>query len=39
MPTRILKRDGREAPFNIEKITNAIFRAGMAAGTMNWEEA
>ncbi|MDR1618512.1 MAG: anaerobic ribonucleoside triphosphate reductase, partial [Treponema sp.] len=39
MPTRILKRDGREAPFNIEKITNAIYKAGMAAGTMNWEEA
>jgi ribonucleoside-triphosphate reductase len=39
MPRRILKRDGREAPFNIEKITNAIYKAGMAAGTMNWEEA
>ncbi|MDR2159176.1 MAG: anaerobic ribonucleoside triphosphate reductase [Treponema sp.] len=39
MPTRILKRDGREAPFNIEKITNAIYKAGMAAGTMSWEEA
>ncbi|MDR1175048.1 MAG: anaerobic ribonucleoside triphosphate reductase [Treponema sp.] len=39
MPTRILKRDGREAPFNIEKITNAIYKAGMAAGLMEWEEA
>jgi ribonucleoside-triphosphate reductase len=39
MPTRILKRDGREAPFNIEKITNAIFKAGMAAGAMQWDEA
>jgi ribonucleoside-triphosphate reductase len=39
MPTRILKRDGREAPFNIEKITNAIYKAGMAAGTMDWEKA
>ncbi|QQO08690.1 anaerobic ribonucleoside triphosphate reductase [Breznakiella homolactica] len=39
MPTRILKRDGREAPFNIEKITNAIYKAGIAAGTMDWEQA
>ncbi|GHV96196.1 anaerobic ribonucleoside triphosphate reductase [Spirochaetia bacterium] len=46
MPTRIRKRDGREAPFNIEKITNAIYKAGMAAGsaggmdgTMDWERA
>jgi ribonucleoside-triphosphate reductase len=39
MPTRILKRDGREAPFNIEKITNAIYKAGMAAGSMDWEKA
>jgi ribonucleoside-triphosphate reductase len=39
MPTRILKRDGREAPFNIEKITNAIYKAGMADGGMEWEQA
>ncbi|MDR1904901.1 MAG: anaerobic ribonucleoside triphosphate reductase [Treponema sp.] len=39
MPTRILKRDGRETPFNIEKITNAVYKAGMAAGAMEWEEA
>ncbi|MDR1596394.1 MAG: anaerobic ribonucleoside triphosphate reductase, partial [Treponema sp.] len=39
MPTRILKRDGREAPFNIEKITNAIYKAGMATGTIAWEDA
>ena len=39
MPTRIRKRDGREAPFNIEKITNAIYKAGLAAGTIDWEEA
>jgi ribonucleoside-triphosphate reductase len=47
MPTRILKRDGREAPFNIEKITNAIYKAGMATGAaampaampMEWEQA
>ncbi len=39
MATRILKRDGREALFNIEKITNAVYKAGLAAGTMSWEEA
>jgi ribonucleoside-triphosphate reductase len=39
VPTRIRKRDGREAPFNIEKITNAIYKAGMAAGVMDWEKA
>ncbi|MDR2476580.1 MAG: hypothetical protein LBD18_02195, partial [Treponema sp.] len=39
MPTRIRKRDGREAPFNIEKITNAIFKAGMAAGEIDWEQS
>jgi ribonucleoside-triphosphate reductase len=39
MPKRIRKRDGREAPFNIEKITNAIYKSGMAAGTMDWERA
>ncbi|MDR1731076.1 MAG: anaerobic ribonucleoside triphosphate reductase [Synergistaceae bacterium] len=27
MITKIEKRDGRQAPFNIEKIANAIFRA------------
>ncbi len=30
--TKIRKRDGREAPFNIEKIANAIFKAAQAAG-------
>ncbi|MDR2435412.1 MAG: anaerobic ribonucleoside triphosphate reductase [Treponema sp.] len=39
MPRRIRKRDGREAPFNIEKITNAVYKAGMAAGIMDWEKA
>jgi ribonucleoside-triphosphate reductase len=39
MSTRILKRDGREALFNIEKITNAIYKAGMAAGTIGWEKS
>ncbi len=32
MITKIRKRDGREVPFNIEKIANAIFKAAQAAG-------
>ncbi len=31
MITRVKKRDGREAPFNIEKISNAIYKALEAA--------
>lgn len=30
--TKIRKRDGREVPFNIEKISNAIFKAAQAVG-------
>lgn len=32
MITKIVKRDGREAPFNIEKIAGAIFKAAQAVG-------
>jgi len=32
MITKIRKRDGREASFNIEKIGNAIFKAASATG-------
>ena len=32
MITKILKRDGREVPFNIEKIATAIFKAAEAVG-------
>ena len=32
MITKIRKRDGREVPFNIEKISNAIFKAAQAVG-------
>ncbi len=32
MITKILKRDGREAEFNIEKIANAIYKAAEAIG-------
>ena len=33
MITTIVKRDGREVPFNLEKITNAIAKALQATGT------
>lgn len=39
MITRIIKRDGRQAPFNIEKITNAIFKAAQAVGGNDYKEA
>ena len=39
MITKIRKRDGREAPFNIEKIANAIFKAAMAAGGKDYNTA
>lgn len=32
MITTIRKRDGREVPFNIEKISNAIYKAAQATG-------
>ncbi len=32
MITKIRKRDGREVPFSIEKIANAIFKAASATG-------
>ena len=39
MITKIMKRDGREVPFNIEKITNAIYKATIAAGEEDYEKA
>jgi len=39
MITKIIKRDGREVPFNIEKIANAIFRAASAAGGKDYDTA
>ncbi|MDP4092761.1 MAG: anaerobic ribonucleoside triphosphate reductase [Bacillota bacterium] len=39
MITKIRKRDGREVPFNIEKITNAIFKATIAAGEKDYDSA
>ena len=39
MITKIRKRDGREVPFNIERITNAIFKAAVAAGGSDYHTA
>ena len=39
MITKIKKRDGREVPFNIEKISNAIFKAARAAGGQDYKTA
>ena len=39
MVTKIIKRDGREAPFNIEKIANAIFKAAHAIGGNDYDSA
>lgn len=39
MLTKIKKRDGREVPFNIEKIANAIFKAANAAGEKDYSTA
>lgn len=39
MITKIRKRDGREAPFNIEKIANAINKALNATGGRDYETA
>ncbi len=39
MLTRIIKRDGREVPFNIEKIASAIFKAAQAVGGSDYDQA
>lgn len=39
MITKIRKRDGREAPFNIEKIANAIFKAANVTGGKDYATA
>ncbi len=39
MITKIIKRDGREVPFNIEKITNAIYKAAQAIGGKDYNTA
>jgi ribonucleoside-diphosphate reductase alpha chain len=37
--TKIVKRDGKIVPFDRDKITNAIFKAALAAGGRDREEA
>ena len=39
MITMIKKRDGREAPFNIEKIAKAIYKAAQSVGGRDYSEA
>ncbi len=39
LPATVIKRDGRQAYFNHEKITSAIQRAGLATGEFSEEEA
>lgn len=39
MITKIVKRDGREVPFNIEKIANAIYKAAQAIGGKDYDSA
>lgn len=39
MITMIKKRDGRQVPFNIEKIANAIFKAAQTVGGRDFSEA
>lgn len=36
---KIRKRNGQIAPFKIEKITNAIYKASVAVGEQNWQLA
>lgn len=39
MITMVKKRDGRQVPFNIEKIANAIFRAAQSVGGKDYNES
>jgi ribonucleoside-triphosphate reductase len=39
LPTRILKRDGRQVPFESERIFSALLRAGQATGEFGEDEA
>jgi ribonucleoside-triphosphate reductase len=39
MITTIVKRDGRQVPFNLEKIANAIFKALRAVGAADEKQA
>lgn len=35
----ILKRNGTKAPFNPQKITNAIYKASLAVGQADWKKS
>ncbi|MDR2558619.1 MAG: anaerobic ribonucleoside triphosphate reductase [Oscillospiraceae bacterium] len=39
MLTKILKRDGRHVPFNIEKIADAIYKAARAVGGHDYDSS
>ena len=39
MIQQIIKRDGRRAPFEIDKIASAIFGAAQASGGQDYEMA
>ena len=39
MITKIVKRDGRSVDFNLEKFTDAIFKAAQAIGGTDYEAA
>ncbi|MEG2645879.1 MAG: anaerobic ribonucleoside triphosphate reductase [Clostridia bacterium] len=39
MITKIIKRDGRKVPFNVEKIAQAIYKAASSVGGHDFEEA
>ena len=39
MMTYIIKRDGRKTSFNIEKISNAVFKAAQSVGGNDYKEA
>ncbi len=39
MITKIRKRDGREVPFNVEKIASAVFKAASATGGKDYSTA
>ena len=39
MIEQIIKRDGRTAPFDLDKIANAIFGAAQSVGGQDYEMA
>ena len=39
MITMIIKRDGRKVPFNVEKISKAIYKAAESVGGNDYQEA